>query len=59
MLDGVRDAAVHILVLSKDVFKSTTVLKEARKARELEKPIIAVYENDPRRKEDAVALTNT
>ena len=51
MLEGVRDAAVYILVLSKDVFKSAAVLKEARQARALNKPIIAVYENDPRRKE--------
>ena len=51
MLDGVRDAAVYILVLSKDVFKSSAVLTDERKARELGKPIIAVYENDPRRME--------
>ena len=51
MLNGVRDAAVYILVLSKDVFKSGAVLKEARKAKQLKKPIIAVYESDPRRQE--------
>ena len=40
MLEGVRQAMCYILFLTRDVFKSNAVLKEASKAIELKKPII-------------------
>lgn len=46
MKNGVRESAVYVLVLSKDVFKSNAVLTEFREARKLRKPVILVYEND-------------
>ena len=50
MFDGVRDAAVYVLVLSKDVFKSKAVLNEFRQAKKLKKPVVVIYENDTTKK---------
>ena len=51
MLRGVEQSRVYLLFLCKDVFKRPYVLKEARRALELGKPVLLVHESDPARVE--------
>lgn len=49
MLEGVRESAVYLLVLSEGVFERKFVLKEAQEAMDRKKPCILVHEYEKHR----------